>query len=110
MKNEKLYRENIFKLLIMKKIQINNDKLPVFTFQIDKNKDKICNFDKNRKMSNPWGILETVQCCSTNFSREYLALFNSILLPVLFDSEILLLGISSTKIFTHVYTYKFQWS
>lgn len=53
MKNEKLYRGKIFKLLIMKKTQINNDKLPVFTFQVDKNKDKICNFDKNRKMSTP---------------------------------------------------------
>ena len=47
------YTEKILNLLIMKKIQINNDKLPVFTFQIDKNKDKICNFDKNRKMSTP---------------------------------------------------------
>lgn len=33
----------------MKRIQIKNDKLSVFTFQIYKNKDKIYNFNKNRK-------------------------------------------------------------
>lgn len=33
----------------MKRIQINNDKLSVFTFKIYKNKDKIYNFDKNSK-------------------------------------------------------------
>lgn len=31
----------------MKKIQINNDRLPIFTFQMDKNKDKVCDIDKN---------------------------------------------------------------
>lgn len=29
------------------KIQINSDKLPIFTFQIDKNKDKIHDTDRN---------------------------------------------------------------
>lgn len=60
----------------MKRIQ-NNDKLSVFTFQIYKNKDKIHNFDKNRKKA--LHEVFCIQCCETIFFREYLALFNNIL-------------------------------
>lgn len=36
----------VLKPVKIKKIQINN-KLPVFTFKIDKEKDKICNVEKS---------------------------------------------------------------
>lgn len=77
----------------MKKIQINSDKLPVFTFQIDMNEDKYVILTKDGKMSRPWSALETTHPCGTGFSGLF-GIISQYFLPVLFDSEIALLGIS----------------
>lgn len=82
--------------------------LPVFTFQIDKNKDKICNADKNvGKWASASSFLESTPWCGTFFFLDSMfALFNNMLLHELFGSETSLLGISLPKIFTQVHKYK----
>ena len=91
----------------MKKIQINSDTLPIFTSQIDKNKDQICAIDRNVGKGALHELFCIIYSDVVHLLETTLPLFNNILLRVLFNSEISPLEISC-RVFTHVHRCKFQ--